>query len=217
MRKILSILWALMIAMSGLAFVIPGDGGDNAGSVAQNSVLADPHIFEIDFWDAGNPAPPLGGGPSLLNSKVDVDNVYTFYIEANYTMGVVDGWSLTEIELSAWYDGGIVGAGSSPGDPSWTAEDYRTRQFNIIYNASTLTAMMNYPVGVPNEFEIDSWWEDPNTYGPSNNYHRLYINVSFGDQTYSADGDGIWDWPTGGDIWDKSSALNDVCAYLCKS
>jgi|GEM_PF-4544471 len=172
------------------------------------------HIFAIDLWATANPAPPIGAGPSLLNTAVDVDTTYTFFVEANYTIGGVEMWNDAGIELTAWWDQGVIGAASVPVDPSWSDSfETRTRQFWVTWTSAG-GAVLNQPGPPPlnDEFRINSWWEDPGVY--ANDGHRVYINVTFEKQTYAADGSGFMNGPAfGGMFWDKNMALNDPYSW----
>jgi hypothetical protein len=182
----------------------------NDQSTTCNVNAAFPHIFNLDFWAMANPHPIVGGaGPSLLNTQVDVNATYTFYLEANYSIATVDQWNTAIVDLMAWYDFGLLGNPSIPAN-GWTGnpidEDGRTSQFYLTYDASTSIPSMYYPLGAPGEFTIDSsyQWADLVT-----DHHYVLINVTFGQQTYAAAGDGIWDFPTG-PLSDKLFSLNDA-------
>jgi uncharacterized repeat protein (TIGR01451 family) len=204
-RAFVVTLCAIMMIVSAVTPAV-FSGGDNA---TQIQAADEPHIFDIDMWDMNNPAPPLGPGPSVLNTVVGVGSTYTFFVEANYTIGGVDLWASAPVnlELAAWFDGGIVGSASTPPDPSWSSGTTRDQQFWLTYYGGIEIAMMNYPIGPPNEFSLHSWWEDPNVYAGS--AHRVFINVTFSDAV-EADGNGFVNGgATLGQIWDKNSALND--------
>jgi hypothetical protein len=169
-----------------------------------------PNTLAIDLWEQSDPAQT-----SRLNDQVDVDAAYTFFVEANYTIGGADSWNFVEMNLTAWYDGGALGIGSGPPDATWTAEDARTRQFRLTYNVNNDTAWMSYPAGAPFEFSILNWWLDPLVYGgPGEFRHRMYINVTFENQTFSGNGNGFLNGPAfGGDIWTMNTALNDPSSW----
>jgi len=61
-----------------------------------------PHILDIDFQVQST-------GVSKLNQQVTIDNTYTFYVEANYTVGGFERWSDASINITAWYDEGNIG------------------------------------------------------------------------------------------------------------
>ena len=90
-----------------------------------------PHVFDIDMWDASD-----AGQASLLNSRVDVQDTYTFYTELNYSVGGIDKfWDNTNdirVGLWAWYDEGDVGSNSEP-EPTWATVENRTRQFSLLW------------------------------------------------------------------------------------
>jgi|GEM_PF-1372587 len=167
-----------------------------------------PHIFNVDMWRQGDQFQT-----SVLNTQVDPDTVYTFYVQGNYTQNRVDHWNDVGLMLSSWYDNGATGTPSNPLDPTWTTEDHRTRQFNLTYDVSSGNSNMVYPQGFPGEFTIHSTYEDPGLYGPDNSWHRLYINVSFGPQTYQADSAFPNGPPSGANYWDKNFALNDAWSW----
>jgi len=180
---------------------------DTSTQIRVNSVF--PHIFDIDMWDQN-----LGlGAPSLLNTEVEYDNTYTFFIEGNFTLGGADYWNDIEIELTAWYDQGNVMMASIPPDTSWTSPTERHRQFRLYYNVWTQSVWMDYPTGAPFEFNIHSSWADPNTYGgPGDYWHRVYINVTFSDLVQLADGSGFVNGAAM-DIHDINMALNDPFSW----
>ena len=170
-----------------------------------------PHIFNMDMWKQSDAAMV-----STFNTQVPADSTYTFFIEGNYTREGSDYWDVSmNIYLQLWYDAGFIGFNSDPADMTWWSKTLRTRQVNISYTPSLGITLLNYPdpgLGV-HEFEIHSLWEDPNTYGPDSSHHRLYINVTFGEQTYMAPGDGAWN---SGNIWDRNT-LNDPWTWDCKA
>ena len=199
---------AVVVGVAGAIAAFP-QASDISTQVRINAAF--PHTFNIDFWAQANPAAPLGAGPSLLNTQVDPDAVYTFFVEANYTVGGVDQWvaAPVAIDLDAWWDQGGA-PGSTPVDATWSdLPDTRTRQFSITWTSAG-GAVLNQPSPGPlnDEFTVVSSWEDPGIY--PNQAHRVYINVSFGRQTYAADGNGFVNLgATGGRIWDFNSGLND--------
>jgi hypothetical protein len=170
-----------------------------------------PHIFTAGMWKQSDPArlPTFG-------TQVEADSTYTFFIECNYTRNGADQWSSNlGIYFQVWWDGGLLGINSNPGDMTWALNDYRTRQFNISYNPALGTAALNYPntgLGVQ-EFAIHSFWEDPAHYGADFSHYRLYINVTFGKQTSMAPGDGSW---ISGNRWDVNT-LNDQFTWDFKA
>lgn len=174
---------------------------DESGTVTFASEF--PQIFNVDVWKQSDLT-----RPDLTDTQLDADSTYTFFIESNYTVFGVDHWNDLSINIAAWYDNGLVGAASVPG--SWASANFRTRQFNLTYNPATNTASMVYPtpVGLPpiREFYIANWWQDPVGYGADGFTHHLYINVTFGPQTWAATGAST---PTGGS-WNKNLALNDL-------
>ncbi|MCK5037836.1 MAG: hypothetical protein KAS16_01945 [Thermoplasmata archaeon] len=197
-----------------------------AGSVSQLNLNAfdintkltvlteQPHVFDIDMWDASD-----AGETSLLNSRVDVQNTYTFYTELNYSVGGVDKFwdNANDIRVSlwGWYDEGKVGLNSAP-EPTWATAENRTRQFSILWEEGLSgvptqgTANMVYPVGSPgtDEFLLDSWWIDPTGYGVDGFTWHMYFNITFNNQTRAADGDNFANLAAG-NINDQNLALND--------
>jgi hypothetical protein len=196
------------IIVGASAFKLSANAVDQSTTVLVNTAY--PHIFNIDMWGQSDPT-----RTSRLNDQVDVNTTYTFFVEANYTIGGFETWTDVELNLTAWYDGGLMGTLSNPPDAAWSAGDARTRQFRLYYNANNDTAWMNYPLGPPNEFSIFSWWADPNTYGgPGELRHHVYINVTFREQTISANGNNFLNGPAfGGRIWSKNDALNDPSSW----
>ena len=179
------------------AFKILPNMADTSTRITAN--VEDPNILDIDFRDQSTSI-------SRESQQVDIDHTYTFYIEANYTIGGVDMWDSMSIVLTAWYDEGHVGSASIP-EPNWNTPDNRTRQFNITYDVNPGNAVINYP-SAP-EFIIDSTWVDPVVY--PNDAHRLYINVTFGNQTRMADSS--FSNGAAADILDKNAAHNDVNSW----
>ncbi len=170
-----------------------------------------PHIFTLDMWKQSDPS-----RLSVLNTQVEADTTFTFFIECNYTTEGVDQWDTAlGMYFQGWFDMGNTGVGSVPGDNTWTMDMYRTRQFNISYSPVLGTATMNYPasVGGVQEFAIHSVWEDPVNYGADLSHYRLYINVTFRQQTEMAPGDGLWN---PGNSWDQNS-LNDPWTWDFKA
>jgi hypothetical protein len=106
---------------------------------------------------------------------------------------------------------------SQPND--WGNQNYRTRQFNISYDAGTNSASATYPLptGAPppvREFYVHSVWSGVVAGAPNGNTHRVLINVTFGKQTYAADGSGFANGAaTGGDNWNKNTAFNDAFSW----
>jgi len=192
---------AIILSAGGAVAAFP-QAQDINTQIRVNSAF--PHIFAINMWDQ---ATAVGlTGASLLNQEVDVGGIYTFFIEANYTIGGVDEWwNAAEVDLTAWYDNGAIQAGSNVGDTTWTADDERTRQFRITYNLGMNASTMFYPVGFPNEFDIHSTYAHPTTFPGA--IHRLYINVSFNLQTFAADGN-LFAFGNSGDILDINQLLD---------
>jgi hypothetical protein len=163
-----------------------------------------PHIFAIDMWKQNDPM-----RISALNSQVQANTTYTFFIEANYTANGLDYWGNLAIELTAWYDNGIT-ASSAPADPTWALDNYRTSQFNISCDPMTGGSAMLYPIQsapAPGEFAIHSSWLDPTAHGADGLSRRVYINVTFGPQTRVAPGDGAL--IPASNIYDRNFAHND--------
>jgi len=182
---------------------------DESGEIVVSANF--PHIFTVDMWKQSDPS-----RLSTLNTQVEVDSAYTFFIECNYTRDGVDQWDTSlGIYLQGWFDAGNIAGASMPGDMTWTSGIHRTRQFNISYSPVLGTATMNYPalVGGVQEFAIHSVWEDPVNYGADLSHYRLYINVTFGPQTAMAPGDGLWN---PGNSWDVNS-LNDPLTWDFKT
>jgi parallel beta-helix repeat protein len=179
---------------------------DEGGTLSFSANL--PHIFSFRIWKQADLT-----RSNLADSQVDPDSTYTFFIEGNYTVNGAEHWNDLWINITAWYDEGILGAASAPGDPTWSSDNFRTRQFSISCNMLANTYTIVYPtppVGNPavREFYIASYWRDPSPHGSDGKTHRLYINVTFGPQTYVAPGDGSFDLP-GANLSDKNQVLND--------
>lgn len=187
-------------AMSGIIFnIMEKDQGTN---VVLNAAF--PHIFFIDFRQATT-------GLSRLNWQVDVDSIYTFVVEANYSIGGVPSWNNADLNITAWYDNGIPGFGSNP-DPNWGAVNNRTRQFSMVVDGVTGATVMTYPVGAPliNEFSFVDSQVRPSI----GDHYFVYVNVSFRAQTWAANGNSFANGgATLGNIWGKNSALNDMNSW----
>ncbi len=194
--------------------IIPHAGGcvrvgimekDESGVIQVD--VNEPHIFAVDMWRQDDP-----GHISRLNTQAEVDSVYTFFIEGNYTVNGISQWNSLIINLAAWFDFGVLA--SDPGDPSWSLGNYRTIQFNASYNVGLATMGMVYPLPVApagEEFEVASYWNDPAGYGADGNTRRMYINMSFGPQTIRAPGQGAM--IPAGNTWDEVTALNDMFTW----
>ena len=166
-----------------------------------------PHIFTVDMWKQNDVT-----RASVLNTQVDADTTYTFFIEGNYTIGGTDHWNDLEIDITAWYDDGNMFSTSAPGDPTWALDDFRTRQFNVSYNVGAGTVDIDpTPLGAP-EFDIASNWQDPNNYGLDGKNYRLYFNITFGAQTCVADGTGFGAGAATR-TWDNNFAFNDAFSW----
>jgi hypothetical protein len=166
---------------------------------------ASPTIFALDFRDQATQI-------SRLNQQVDVDHTYTFYVDANSTLGMTDIWNNAVIELYAWFDEGKIGANSNCSPIITAPPENRTRQFVIKYNVTTKASTMLYPTGIPQEFALDSVWEDPVIY--INQRRHVFFNVTFKAQTRAANGSGFMNGPPFvGNIWDKNPALNDPYSW----
>lgn len=178
---------------------------DESGEITLNA--DQPHIFTVDMWKQSDFTQT-----SVLNQQVDADTTYTFFIEGNYTIGGIDNWKDLQIDLTAWYDEGKMGTNSKP-EPSWSTVYNRTRQFNLTYDVNSGTSGMIYPVspGSPPEFDILSIWEDPVHYGADNSHYHLYINVTFGAQTYVAPS--TFGTGPATRTWDANFAFNDVNSW----
>jgi len=204
---------------SGVALVVGGSVikvWTNAfNDDATLSVVVDqPNIGSTDMWKTSDAVQT-----STLNTQVDAGDTYTFYIDLNYSVGGADRfWDSDDnirLEIQAWYDEGKTSANSDP-EGSWATTENRTRQFMMTWEegASAVPAQgsanMDYPITSPgtDEFRLDSWWVDPNTYGAGNDLHRLYFNITFDNQTRAADGGGFANGPPI-DPEDKTDALND--------
>jgi uncharacterized repeat protein (TIGR03803 family)/parallel beta-helix repeat protein len=170
-----------------------------------------PHMFTVSLWKQADVL-----RSELLDSQVDAGSTFTFFIEANYTSEGIDLWADLDISFSAWFDNGFTGMNTQPGDPTWTNNNYRTRQFNVTYSASTGIPTMSYPTMVPGveEFAIHSYWADPAPHGADGFTHLVYINITFGPQTWAADGGGLSN-PNAG-AWDRNLALNDAGSWDLK-
>ncbi|MCK5039310.1 MAG: hypothetical protein KAS16_09450, partial [Thermoplasmata archaeon] len=127
MKKTISIILCYVMIISPLITIIidvpevsalPGD--DEA------------YIHSIDLLDDEH--------DSMLDKQLNVDRVYLLIIKANST----SGWSNTEIEVKAWYDGGKIGMASNyPAE----LESHRNAAFTFIYDPETGTAWVEFPAG----------------------------------------------------------------------
>ncbi|MDO9537650.1 MAG: NosD domain-containing protein, partial [Thermoplasmata archaeon] len=176
---------------------------DEGGTVSFNSDF--PHAFTVSVWKQSD----ILQTPQL-NTQVDADSTYTFFIEGNYTVGGVDHWNDLIINITAWFDENHIGDASNP-EPNWNTKENRTRQFNITYEPGGPPTLIypNATAGIQ-EFAIPSFWSDPTPYGSDGYTHRVLINVTFGKQTWAADGAGFFQGAaTDGETWNKVKALND--------
>ena len=203
--------WAMIVGSTG-GYKLSPNAFHSDTTITISSDM--PHIFSMDMKKMSDGS----GGVSRLNTQVDVNEVYTFSAQLNYTVGGVDELmdlnNNVRINIIAFYDEGNTGVSSGP-EGSWTTTYNRTRQFSLEWEEgdggiSPESASMIYPIGSPgtDEFLLDSWWRDPASYGADGNSYRFYFNVSFGPQTWAAAGSG----PMGAapNIWDDTSALNDA-------
>ena len=208
-------------ASPGWGFVVGSAGGYQLSTNAFHSdttvtLSSDmPHIFSMDMWKQTDGI----GGASKFNKEVDVNEIYTFAIEVNYTVGggnkLFDGTDDVRIVMEAFYD---EGSASSFAEPTWATVDNRTRQFQFLWEEgdggpTPESAAMTYPIGSPgtDEFQLVSWWRDPMAYGGDGFTYKLYFNISFGPQTWAAPGDNTWNAaPT---IYDENQAFNDLNSW----
>ncbi len=191
--------WLLVVSNIEMSRAELGKGGGDGFGM--------PYILSMKMWKASDST-----RPNLLDKQVDADTTYTFLVEGNYTDDLGnDIWSDLTITVAAWFDNFATGSSSSAGD--WGNDNYRTRQFNLTYIPSLDFASMTYPAPLSGiqEFRIHSWWSDPLPHGPDGRTHTAMLNVTFGPQTWAADGAGLTT-PSGGD-WDKDLALNDAGSW----
>ncbi len=197
-------------ASPGWGFIVGSAGGYQLSTNAFYSdttitVNVDvPHIFSIDMWKTSD-----GTKTSTLNTRVNVDETYTFYAEVNYTIGGIDeffdGNDNIRMELVAWYDGG-----SAPSTQRSSTDQNRTRQFVVYWNESAsgfagVVGWKQYPSTDANEFILDSVGVISI---PSTDHYGIYINVTFGPQTWAADG-GNFANGASGDIHNTVLSYND--------
>ena len=176
---------------------------DQSGELVVSSEF--PHIFTMGMWKQSD-----ASHLSTMNTQVGPDSTYTFAFEGNYTRGGIDYWGDLDIYLTGWFDYGLQGVNSQPGDPTWLLADYRNSEFNISVDPFTNTSSMLYPTPMPPagpEFSIFSIWHDPAGYGLDGSHHRMFINVTFGEQVIMANGPATL--PLNSNIWDRISAFND--------
>jgi len=136
-----------------------------------------PSIFQMDMWKQSDPM-----RLSVLGNTVDANTTYTFFIEGNYSKAGMDSWDAMNLQLivAGWYDNGEIGTNSIPGDPTWSTDDHRTRQFRLTYSPGNVPAMQ-YPFGSPGEFSIHSYHVSAG-HGPDGSHRRVYMNVTIGPQ-----------------------------------
>ncbi|MCK5397755.1 MAG: hypothetical protein KAJ33_05860, partial [Thermoplasmata archaeon] len=193
----------LFIPTSGGGVKINIEEKDESGELTMG--VDQPHIFTVDMWKQND-----AGKASVLNTQVDADTTYTFFVEANYTVGGVDHWNDLQIDLIAWYDDNNLGVASAPGDPTWANDDFRTRQFNVSFDVGLGTVnLLPTPLGAP-EFALDYWF-DPITYGADGSINRLYFNVTFGKLTTVANSNFAAGPATA--PWDANNALLDADSW----
>ncbi len=168
-----------------------------------------PHMYAIDMWKTSD-----GTETSTLNTQVDIDEIYTFYTEVNYTIAGVDelfdGNNNTFIDLTAWYDEGNDLLAMPASDDTHRTKKFVARFFEDIAGPAGVTGTIVYPTGSPgtNEVTLDSvGCSGP--YGADNRY-GVWINVSFGLQMRAAAG------PFGGasgDIYDSGNSFNGANSW----
>ncbi|MCK5038316.1 MAG: hypothetical protein KAS16_04395, partial [Thermoplasmata archaeon] len=177
---------------------------DTGTTITVNAAF--PHSFDIDMWKMSDGI----GGSSKLNTQVDVEEIYTFMAEVNYTISGVDQFYAdaeddVRVELLAFYD-----ELATPGVFPAADDQHRTRAFGAVWLEGAApggdSAGMMYPVGSPgtDEFLLDSFWLDASA--PGDRYY-IYMNVTFGPQTWAASG------PFGGAstfLWDNVQSHNDA-------
>ncbi len=167
-----------------------------------------PHIYDIDMWKTSD-----AGETSTLNSRVDVEDTYTFYTEVNYTIGgtdqFFDGTNNTFVDLTAWFDDGNDATSMTP---SASDDSHRTRKFVArLYEttslvASGVTGSVIYPDTTTNEILFDSvGCSGP--YGADDRY-GVWINVTFGAQMRAGDGQNYANGAAGS-IFDSNQAFDD--------
>ncbi len=200
-------------------FVVGATGGYQLSTNAFHSdttitISSDmPHIFSMDMWKASDGI----GGASKLDKQIDVNEVYTFAIEVNYTVGGVsqlfDGIDDVRIVLEAFYD---EESASSFAEPTWATPDNRTRQFQFLWEEGVAGDSVNmlYPIGSPgtNEFQLVNGWRDPTGYDADGFTYKLYFNISFGPQMRAADGNGFANGAAP-NPYDEVSAFNDLDSW----
>ncbi|MCD6461369.1 MAG: hypothetical protein J7L61_01340, partial [Thermoplasmata archaeon] len=149
--------------------------------------VTEPKIYSFDILD---------GGQSRKNSKMDVGNTITFYIDAFYQ----EGWDRVEIYIQCWYDMGAVGSGSAPPDPPGDLD--RNTYFNLTYSGGTTGATtgswtLDWPTplypGWPMEVSIDSYYESLDYPGDGYEHHILQVNVTLGYQLVATTETGFTD------------------------
>ncbi len=200
-------------------FVVGATGGYQINTNAFHSdttitISSDmPHIFSMDMWKQSAGI----GGASKFNTQVDVNTVYTFAIEINYTVGgvnkIFDGIDDVRIVLEAYYDEGSAG---SFAEPTWATTDNRTRQFSFLWEEGVAGDSVNmvYPIGSPgtDEVQLVNGWRDPVGYGGDGFTFKLYFNVSFGAQMRAADGNGFGNGASS-EPWDEAASFDDLNSW----
>ena len=197
----------LIVGSSGAIGAYPS-AWDDLTKVTVNAAF--PNMFDVNFTKASAPL------VSRVNTDVDVESIYTFYCEVNYTVGIDnqifdDNINNTGIDFVAWYDEG----GASEFSPVTEDDIHRTRGFNVTWfegdgGAVVENAIMTYPTPSPgvDEFQLI----DFESGGPINGDHYwISIDVYFGPQMRAAGGDGTWN--PSGDEMDSAQSFNDADSW----
>jgi len=166
---------------------VPAAGGGIIADIQafdQSTRLTANAVFPKLYW--------IGFNDTALNSRMDqqvtVDSDYLFTLQANYS----EGWTNCQVEVWAWHDLGLTGAGGSAYPPAPGDAD-RNLAFRITFFANNGTAWIWFPnpllevtTGIPTDID---WLAHPTD--AAQDHHRVQIPVWFGNQIRSADGNGF--------------------------
>ena len=161
----------------------------------------EPNIYWIGLNDSS--------GTSMLDKTVDVGEWYNFTLVANYSAG----WSNCQVVVEAWYDYGMVGAGSAY--PSET-ESNRNLAFKLMCWPSNFTYLLTYPSNpemeiIPSPWPIEgAWWPHPTD--SNQDHYYLWLPVYLGQQLRTASGQGFSSGDPSYDF-DPNTALQDAYSW----
>lgn len=192
---------AIILSSSG-GFADYLDVSNTGTTLTANAVF--PKVYSIGFQN--------DLAVSKMDQQVPVDEPYNFTVIANYSQG----WTNCLVEVRAWYDNGLIGAGST-----YPAETDATRNlaFRLFYWVSNGTYKVMYPspemeVIIPNPLWLNDIVSTPRP-GIDQDEHTITMPVYFGKQLRWADGTGFVSPDDPGSDGEKSniSGLQDLWSW----